>query len=58
MNDMLATGQMRCYDATGGEIPCVDSGQDAEFFNASLCDYSKASKSDTRVTANITLTCA
>lgn len=27
----LHTGQSRCHDADGGEIPCKGSGQDAEF---------------------------
>src|SRR4030042_1901957 len=27
----LQTGQARCYDAAGREIPCAGSGQDAEF---------------------------
>lgn len=31
MNDPLATGQTRCYDTKGREIPCVGSGQDAEW---------------------------
>lgn len=26
----LATGQLRCYDAAGGEVPCPGSGQDGE----------------------------
>lgn len=28
---ILATGQMRCYDERGQEIPCAGSGQDGEF---------------------------
>lgn len=28
---ILQTGQDRCYDAQGREIPCPDSGQDGEF---------------------------
>jgi hypothetical protein len=27
----LQTGQIACYDAQGGEVPCPDSGQDGEF---------------------------
>lgn len=27
----LATGQVKCYDTTGHEIPCAGSGQDAEY---------------------------
>jgi len=28
---VLATGQVRCYDASGREIPCRGSGQDGEY---------------------------
>jgi len=27
----LNTGQTKCYDISGNEIPCFGSGQDAEF---------------------------
>ncbi len=28
---ILATGQNKCYDSDGREIPCYKSGQDGEF---------------------------
>ena len=31
MRHVLQTGQLRCYDSNGMEVPCTGSGQDGEF---------------------------
>lgn len=32
MRHVLQTGQIRCYNGTGRELPCTGSGQDGEFY--------------------------